>query len=136
MEDFFARFWNDLTSRIGGPMTFRIILQPMMAILFALRDGLKDARTGRPAYLWTAVTDQTQRATLVREGWAAIARVFFLAIVMDVIYQLIVHRWIYPGELLITAVLLAVVPYAVIRGPINRIATRWRSKPQQIRTKQ
>lgn len=117
-------------------MTFRIILQPMMAILFALRDGLKDARTGRPAYLWTAVTDQTQRATLVREGWAAIARVFFLAIVMDVIYQLIVHRWIYPGELLITAVLLAVVPYAVIRGPINRIATRWRSKPQQIRTKQ
>ena len=130
MEEFFSRFWEDLASRVGGPMTFRIILQPLMATLFALRDGLKDARTGRPAYLWTAVTDKSQRATLVREGWAAVARVFFLAIVMDAIYQFIVQRWIYPGELLITAILLAVVPYALIRGPINRIATRWRTKPQ------
>ena len=111
-------------------MTFRIILQPTMATLFALRDGLKDARTGRPAYLWTTVTDKAQRATLVREGWAAVGRVFFLALVMDFIYQFIVQRWIYPGELLITAILLAVVPYALLRGPINRIASRWRSKPQ------
>ena len=130
MEEFFARFWDGLASRVGGPMTFRIILQPTMATLFALRDGLKDSRTGRPAYLWTAITDETQRAALMREGWAAVGRVFFLAIVMDVIYQFIVQRWIYPGELLITAILLAVVPYALIRGPINRIATSWRSKPQ------
>jgi hypothetical protein len=40
---------------------------------------------------------------------------------MDVVYQLIVGGWIYPGELLTIAILLAVVPYLVIRGPVNRL---------------
>jgi hypothetical protein len=59
---------------------------------------------------------------LIREGWKATARVFVLAIVMDVIYQWIVQKWIYPGETLIVAIVLAVIPYLLIRGPVNRIA--------------
>jgi len=109
-------------------MTFRIILQPTMAALLALRGGLRDAREGRPPYFWTVLTDSTNRTELLREGWKAIARVFVLAIVMDIIYQLIVVRWIYPFETLAIAVLLAVVPYLLIRGPVTRIARRWQRK--------
>ena len=109
-------------------MTFRIILQPTMAALLALRAGLKDAREGRPAYLWTLLTDSGTRADLLREGWKAIARVFLLAVIMDVIYQLIVERWIYPLEVVIVAIVLAVVPYVLIRGPVRRIALRMRRK--------
>ena len=105
-------------------MTFRLILQPAMAALLAFRAGLKDAREGRPAYLWSALTDEGQRVALLREGWSSIARVFLLAVVMDIIYQFIVQRWVYPGEVLIVAVLLAVVPYVLIRGPVTRIARR------------
>ena len=126
MEEFITRVLTGLADRVGGPMTFRIILQPLMAGLLAVRAGLKDAREGRPAYFWTILTDSTQRAALVREGWKAVARVFVLAVVMDVIYQWIVRRWIYPGETLIVAFALAVVPYLVLRGPINRLARRWR----------
>ncbi|HKG77839.1 MAG TPA: hypothetical protein VKA78_00440, partial [Pyrinomonadaceae bacterium] len=61
-------------------------------------------------------------------GWKSVARVFVLAIVMDVIYQLIVLQWIYPLELILVAILLAVVPYLLIRGPVNRIVSRLRSK--------
>jgi hypothetical protein len=107
-------------------MTFRIILQPLMAGLLATRAGLKDAREGRPPYFWTLLTDSTQRVALLRDGWRAVARVFVLAIVMDVIYQLIVRRWIYPGETLIVAITLAVVPYLLLRGPINRLVRRLR----------
>lgn len=121
MEDFLARVLDGLAARVGGPMTFRLILQPTMAALLALRAGLKDARAGRPPYLWTVLTDATQRADLLREGWKAVARVFFLAVVMDVIYQWIVQRWVYPGETLIVALVLAVVPYILIRGPVNRL---------------
>lgn len=127
MEEFFARFWTNIVERVGGPMTFRIILQPMMATLLGVLAGLRDAREGRPPFLWTILTDSTQRAALLHEGWKGIARVFILAIVMDVIYQLIVLRWFYPGEVLMIAILLAVVPYLLIRGPVNRIARRWRS---------
>lgn len=116
----------NMVDRVGGPMTFRIILQPTMAALLALRAGLKDAREGRPAYFWTLITDSTQRAGLLREGWKAVARVFVLALVMDTIYQLIVFRWLYPLELVTVAILLAVVPYLLLRGPVNRIARRWR----------
>ena len=31
-------------------------------------------------------------------------------------------RFVYPGELLFTATVLALVPYALLRGPFNRLA--------------
>ncbi|HEY5837470.1 MAG TPA: hypothetical protein VIT19_00450 [Pyrinomonadaceae bacterium] len=128
MRDMLIRGWMNLTARVGGPMTFRVILQPLMAALLAFRAGLKDARTDRPAYFWTVLTDKRQGADLLREGWKSIARVFVLAITMDVIYQLIFLRWIYPLELILVAILLAVVPYLMVRGPVNRIVRRLRSK--------
>jgi hypothetical protein len=127
MEEMIARGWEGLAARVGGPMTFRLILQPLMATLLALRAGLKDAREDRPPYFWTVLTEPAQRAELLREGWKSIARVFFLAIIMDVIYQWIMQHWLYPLETMVVAILLAVVPYVLIRGPVNRIARRRRS---------
>ena len=133
MKDLLARVWENLGNRVGGPMTFRFILQPTMASLLALRAGIKDAREGRPAYFWTLLTDPPQRTLLLREGWTAVARIFVLAVIMDVIYQWIVERWVYPLELLIVAILLAVVPYVLIRGPVNRLVRRWVRQPAQNR---
>jgi len=130
MEELIMRGWEGLVDRVGGPMTFRLILQPTMAALLALRAGLKDARENRPPYLWTVLTDPSQRVYLVREGWRSIARVFILAVVMDFIYEWVMGRWFYPLETLIVAVVLAVVPYVLLRGPINRIARRWFRTPQ------
>lgn len=125
MDDMIIRALTNLISRVGGPMTFRIILQPTMAAILAFIAGLKDARENRPPYLWTVVTDPSQRADLIRHGWKAIGRVFILAIVMDIIYQVIVLGWVYPLETVIVAIALAVVPYLLIRGPVNRLATWW-----------
>ena len=124
MEEMLARMWDGLVARVGGPMTFRVILQPTMATLLAVRAGLKDARECRPPYLWTILTDPSQRVGLIREGWKACARFFFLAIIIDLIYQWIVQRWVYPGELIVVAIVLALVPYLLIRGPVNRLARR------------
>ena len=124
MEDFLTRVWEGLAARVGGPMTFRLILQPLMAGLLALRAGVRDAREGRPAYFWAVLTNRAHRPDLLREGWRAVGRVFVLAIVMDVVYQWIVQRWVYPGETLIVAAVLAVVPYLLIRGPVNRLVRR------------
>jgi len=51
------RIWQNLLDRPGGPMTFRFILQPIMATIAALYDGVKDARTGRSPYLWTILSN-------------------------------------------------------------------------------
>src|SRR5688500_10026026 len=128
MRDMLLRALLNVTDRVGGPMTFRIILQPLMASLLAFLAGWRDAQTGRPPYFWTILTDPGQRPDLLREGWKSVARVFVLAIVMDLIYQLIVLKWIYPLELILVAILLAVVPYLLIRGPVDRILSRLRGK--------
>jgi hypothetical protein len=45
-----------------------------------------------------------------------------MAVLLDSIYQVIVFRWIYPGQVLVVAVACAVVPYVLVRGPITRLA--------------
>ena len=58
----------------------------------------------------------------MRSGWKDVGKVFLLAIVLDVVYQFIVARFVYPGEALLVALLLAIVPYLVVRGLATRIA--------------
>ena len=97
-----------------------------MAIFFAIRGAFKDAREGKPPYFWGLFTDPQERTAMLKDGWKSVGKVFILAIVLDGIYQLIVLRWIYPGEDMIVAIILAIVPYILVRGPLNRILRRSR----------
>jgi hypothetical protein len=124
MLDIWLRIWDDITSGRHAPLAFRFILQPAVAAFFAYRAGRQDARDGRPLYMWALVSDRTQRRTLLREGWQHIGKVFIVAIVMDGVYQFISVRWIYPGEAVIVAVVLALLPYLVFRSLVNRILRR------------
>ncbi len=119
------RLWRDVAERPGGPMTFRFILQPTMAFLAALHDGIKDARTGRPLYSWSLLTKREGRAERLHEGFLATARIILLGLGMDAIYQVKVFNTFYPGEMVVVALLLAFLPYVLLRGPISRIARRW-----------
>jgi hypothetical protein len=122
MDELMTRFWSDLVGRTTtGPMTFRFVLQPLMALLYAYRDGLHDARAGRPPYFHTILTEPGQRTELLREGLKAVSRVIAFGVVIDTIYQVIVFRRIYPLELVVIVLLLAFVPYLLFRGPINRL---------------
>lgn len=115
------RIVGDLFGRLDGPLHFRFIVQPLMATIFAVIDGVKDARAGKPAYFWALLSVSENRKQLVKEGWKSVGKIFILAIILDVIYQMKVHSTVYAGELLIVAFALAIVPYLVIRGPINRL---------------
>src|SRR5271163_5154506 len=126
MDHVFARVGEQLVARITGPMKFRLVLQPAMAIFFAVRGGLKDAREGKPAYFWGLFTDPAQRKAALKDGWKSVGKVFILAIVLDAIYQFIALRWFYPGEAVLVAIILAIIPYLLVRGPVNRIARRSR----------
>ena len=93
-----------------------------MATILAIPDGLKDARQGLPPYFWTIFTRRHERRRLLREGWKAVAKVFTIAVLLDVVYQIMVIQWVYPGEALVVAFALAFLSYLLMRGPIGRIA--------------
>jgi hypothetical protein len=124
VDDTIARIWGNLTERIGGPLMLRLLIQPLVAAVLAIRAGVEDGRTGRPPYFWAIVTNPEHRRDLLREGWKAVAKVFVLAVVLDSIYQLIVFQWIYPFEALLVAFLLAGMPYLLLRGPVARLSRR------------
>ena len=71
--------------------------------------------------MWALFSEPANRAALVKDGWNRIGKVFLVAIVLDLVYQVVVLE-VFPGEALIVAVLLAIVPYVVVRGVVTRIA--------------
>jgi hypothetical protein len=120
--DYWSNLWQEMMARPDGPMAFRIYLQPTMATIYAIIGGIADARGGRPPYVWSVFTDPSHRAALMRDGWKSVRNVFFLAIGMDLVYELVVLGGFRPVQAVIVAVGLAIVPYVLIRGPVTRLA--------------
>lgn len=116
MNDLVSRLLTNLIERTEGPLHFRVILQPIMAGILAIRAVRRDTRENRSPYLSDLVHGSVHRRELIRESWKDIARVFFFALILDVIYQLIELHMIYPFETIIVAIALAIVPYLIIRA--------------------
>lgn len=122
------RIWRHIVERPDGPMSFRFLLQPIMASVAALHDGVKDARLGRAPYFWTVLSDPAERGGRLREGIVSTARIILLGLGMDAIYQYMVLGTFYPGEAALVALLLAFIPYLILRGPIARLAHLWQTR--------
>ncbi|MDB6023676.1 MAG: hypothetical protein JWQ04_3533 [Pedosphaera sp.] len=116
---------SHLAGRIEGPLSYRIVIQPLVAAVLAVRAGLRDARAGRPAHGWAIITGSANRGELLRESWKDVSKLFIVAVIIDLIYEIIALGRIYPGQSLVVAATLALIPYMLIRGPVNRVARRW-----------
>jgi hypothetical protein len=130
--DNIERICNSLLARPNGPLGFRFILQPTMAAIIAIRDGLYDARSGRSPFAWTIVSNPDERGGRLREGLNATAKILLFGLAMDTIYQIIVFNAFYPYEALIIAILLAFIPYLIIRGLASRVARKYRANGDNL----
>jgi hypothetical protein len=95
-----------------------------MASIFAIMAGLKDAKLGNAPYFWSLFTNPASRVDLFKDGWKDVSKVFILALILDMVYQVIVLGFIYPGEAIFVAFVLAILPYLILRGLITRIARK------------
>jgi len=120
MDDLLGRFLTDPVGRTSGPFAFRFVLQPLMAVFYAYRDGSHDARAGRPPYFRSIVTDPDNRRTLLLGGLKSVSRVVAFGVIIDFLYQVIEFRAFRPLEMIVIVLLLAFVPYLLLRGPFNR----------------
>jgi hypothetical protein len=133
VEEVLIRTWDELIGRNSGPLHFRLALQPIVAAVLAIRAGIRDARQNRPAFFWAMVRQSHHPPLLLAELWKDIGRLFLIAIALDLIYQLIVFPTIRPGQSLIVATVLAILPYLIARGLSNRTSTWLRHFPRQDR---
>jgi hypothetical protein len=116
------RDFGELIGRASGPLKFRLFVMPTVVTILAIRADRRDAREGRPARLGAFITNPTERGRLFRMALKDIGRIFIVALVLDSLYQLFVLKAFHIDQLLVVAVVCAVVPYVLVRGPITRIA--------------
>ncbi|UWQ93637.1 hypothetical protein K3727_21845 (plasmid) [Rhodobacteraceae bacterium M382] len=119
---------NGLIARSDGAFHLRLLLQPTMALVFAVIDGRKDAATGEPPYLWALLSRPGQRRARIKSAWEAIGKVFVVAIILDCLYQYVSFGSIKLTIAVLAALILCALPYTVVRGPISRLSRMRSSK--------
>jgi hypothetical protein len=122
--DMHRRFWQDIYDRTSGPMTFRFLLQPTTAMVIALYDGIKSARTGHGLHSYYSSLEGR-----LNEGLSSSARVVLLGLGMDLIYQIKVLRTFYPVEALMVTLPLVIIPYFLFRWLVERVSRWWLAQP-------
>ena len=75
MEDLINSFLNNVGIRHDGPMAFRLILQPIMSLIYAIVAGVKDAKAGNPHFLIGFITGKVNRKSALKEIWKNVGNI-------------------------------------------------------------
>ncbi len=122
------RAMEQLVGRIDGPMRMRLLLQPLTAILMAIRSARRDLRANKPAFLREVIRNRSARREMLHSAWKDLCRLMLFCYLMDSIYQMVVLRHYYPIQALIVVFVMTIIPYVFIRGPITRVIRAFASK--------
>jgi len=115
-------FFEDMLARLSGPGRLRFILQPTMAVLVGVRDGVRDARIGSPPFLSALIYQRARRYDLLRSALTSLRDLVAIAVLLDVISQFLIFGEIHPGAALLLGPVLVAIPYAISRALANRTA--------------
>jgi len=121
---FSRAFVEDIPRRLTGPGRFRFVLQPLVAIVLGIRNGIGDARAGRPPYLWGVLFHRNARAELLASGFTAISNLLLMGVLIDSICQWLILGNSYLGAALVVGPVLIVAPYTIARALSNRVVSR------------
>jgi hypothetical protein len=132
--DFGDSIWRDLSGRgmFGGSFQWRLIIQPLAAILLGIRVGRRDAREGRLPFFQALLQGTGERGNLlakaVRDAMVPLA----VAFIVDSILQHMINRRIRPLAAFVVGGLLVFLPFLVARALANRAARSRPLRPRQV----
>jgi hypothetical protein len=125
MELFSRSFGEGLEARLTGPGKGRFVLQPLVAIALGIRDGIVDAKQGKPPYFIRVLFKSERKFYVLKTSLKSIATPLTIGIVLDMILQWLIFRAVFLVPALIAGTILVAIPYSVARGLSNRVARRW-----------
>ena len=70
---------------------------------------------------WALFGSAEHRRELLKDGWKHFGKIFILAIILDLVYQLKVQQPVNVAGVIVAALVLAVLPYVALRGPIDEV---------------
>ena len=115
---------DQIAARLTGPMNFRFILQPLVAIfVLGLKDGRLDARSGVPPFVLDLVLRPEDRKRDLKSAAHRLLVPVIIGAVLDGVAQYLIFKHIRPGAALLVGALVMGVPYSLSRGITNRIVS-------------
>ncbi|MFH1441272.1 MAG: hypothetical protein ABIH18_04445 [Candidatus Omnitrophota bacterium] len=114
-----------IDARITGPMGFRFIFQPLSAVILGIRDGIADAKAGRPPFLAGLVFKAESRKHLFRSACRTLFMPVIFGSVLDAIAQWLLFSRVRPGAAIFVGIFIMALPYSFARGWTNRL---WRKR--------
>jgi len=113
-----------LEAMLGGPGRLRFVVQPLVAILLGIRDGRRDARAGKPPYVFAVLAVRELRREQLASGVEALTKPLIVAILVDMVVQYLIFRSVRLWSALLVGAVLVALPYAATRALTNRIVRR------------
>ncbi len=109
---------------VTGPGNLRFVVQPLIAILLAIRDGRNDAKSGTPAYLAELVSGSGPRGATLKGSMKATLMPFSVAVILDSILQIVIFDVWRLQWALVVGLFLVGIPYVVVRSISNSLFSR------------
>jgi hypothetical protein len=120
-------FWDSMVRDVTGPgmfggkFQFRLIVQPLVALILGLRYGIKDAKHGRLPIIERFRVGKGQRGQIFKQMLRDAIVPFVVALIIDSILQQMINHRIRPVAALVMGGLLVFVPFVLVRELTNRI---------------
>jgi len=128
MQDFLTNVLDKIVARLTGEMSFRFILQPVIAVILGIRDGLMDAKAGTPPFIADLIFSPKNRKRQLKSAFNRLLTPIIVATVLDAIAQYFIFGHINPLGAVLVGTFVMGIPYALARGVTNRIASELRSR--------
>ncbi|MBD3244348.1 MAG: hypothetical protein GF331_27400 [Chitinivibrionales bacterium] len=113
-------FFTQMADRLTGPLSFRFILQPAIAVLLGVRDGRLDAKAGLPPFILDVLIHRQARKQRLGHALRSTLSAIVVGVIVDALAQYLIFRAIYPLQALLVGTVIIALPYAVARGLANR----------------
>lgn len=124
--DLFPRSIGEgLEARLTGPGKGRFVLQPLVAIALGIRDGIADAKQGKPPYFIRVLFTSERKLFVLKTSLKSIVTPLTIGIVLDMILQWVIFQGVFLLPAVMAGLILVALPYAIARGLSNRVARRW-----------
>jgi hypothetical protein len=118
-------FTEGLEARMTGPGKWRFAIQPLVSIALGMRDGIADAKLGKPPYFIRVLLESEGKVYALKHGLKSIAMPLTFGVVLDMILQWVIFQTVFLLPGVIAGTILVALPYALARALSNRIARRW-----------
>jgi Na+/H+-translocating membrane pyrophosphatase len=112
-----------LVARFTGPMHIRFIVQPVMAAILGIRDGIRDAKEGQTPFLCELCTRPESRSPQLKKALRRLIIPLPIAIILDAIVQYMLFRRVRVLGAVILGTAIMGLPYSLAREISNRVAS-------------